>query len=90
MAELLLETLEGVSRAGVRGVMTVPDLLTLALDAHGGVARWRGAHAITARLSSGGFALASNTLEEFHGRILLGLEVFARHHGSGMYRQSGL
>lgn len=39
--------------------MTAPDLLTMALEAHGGVARWQRAHAITARLRSGGVALAS-------------------------------
>ena len=39
--------------------MTEPDLLTAALEAHGGLARWRSAREIRARLRSGGVALAS-------------------------------
>jgi hypothetical protein len=39
--------------------VTAPDLVTAALEAHGGVARWRGAREIRARLRSGGFALAA-------------------------------
>ncbi len=39
--------------------MTPPDLLTAALEAHGGLTRWRSVREIRARLRSGGFALAS-------------------------------
>jgi hypothetical protein len=36
-----------------------PDLLAAVLEAHGGLAAWRGARQITASARSGGFALAS-------------------------------
>jgi hypothetical protein len=39
--------------------MTAPDLLTLAVDAAGGQARWQRVTEIRARLRSGGFALAA-------------------------------
>ncbi len=39
--------------------MAEPDLLTLALDTAGGLARWHSVREIRARLRSGGFALAA-------------------------------
>ena len=46
------------------------DLLTAALEAHGGLARWRGVREVRARLRSGGFALAS----KWKGRALRAYE----------------
>ena len=39
--------------------MAAPPLLDAVLEAHGGPARWAGIREITARLRSGGFALAT-------------------------------